>query len=55
MADMQYLTGRPFSGVTSNGKMTDLQYQIAVGALRFCPTCAAHVAQPHTCPEREEA
>jgi hypothetical protein len=51
----QYLNAGPFSGPTSNGHMTDLQYQIAVGALRFCPTCAAYVTQPHTCPEIEEA
>lgn len=53
----QYLTGRPFSTPTcANSKMTDLQYQIAVGTLKFCPTCAEYVAQPgHVCPEVEDA
>jgi hypothetical protein len=35
----KYLQPGPFSGPTSNGKLTDLEYQIAVGTLVKCPAC----------------
>lgn len=43
----KYLSPGPFSGPTSNGHMSDLDYQIAVGAMGFCEACRAYVAQPH--------
>jgi len=50
----KYLNSQPFSAPVSNGKMTDLEYKIAVGGLIFCWACAANVENPHTCPSVTE-
>ena len=46
----KYLNPGPFSGPTSNGKMSDLEYQIAVGALVWCPRCRDYQEPDHDCP-----
>lgn len=47
---MKYLKPGPFSGATSNGRMTDRQYEIAVGALVLCTECGGYVKYDHVCP-----
>jgi hypothetical protein len=48
----KYLNSQPFSGPTSNGRMTDLEYSIAVGGIIFCEQCKALHA-PDSCPLKE--
>lgn len=46
----RYLSGTPFSNGVSNGKMTDLEYQVAVGALQQCPACGKYFPpDEHAC------
>lgn len=47
----KYLNPGPFSGATSNGKMSDLEYQIAVGALVWCDRCQGYRKPEHDCQE----
>ncbi|HEY6766638.1 MAG TPA: hypothetical protein VI386_17905 [Candidatus Sulfotelmatobacter sp.] len=47
----KYLNPQPFSGPTSNGRMTADQYDIAVGLKEFCYDCMKCVPRPHVCPE----
>jgi hypothetical protein len=47
----KYLNPGPFSGATSNGKMSDVEYQIAVGALVWCDRCAGYRKPDHECQE----
>ena len=50
----KYLQPGPFSGPTSNGRMSDVDYAIAVGALVKCEKCGSYVAPEyltkHDCP-----
>ena len=50
----KYLSGRPFTESASNGKMTDEEYFIRVGALVYCPACEKNVSAPHDCPKTLE-
>ena len=45
----KYLNPQPFSGPVSNGRMTNDEYDIAVGAKEFCRKCDAVVTIPHKC------
>lgn len=51
----RYLKPGPFSLPTSNGRMTDLEYAIAVGNVVHCPTCGEYVKPDHKCPELHDA
>lgn len=48
-SSVKYLQAQPFSGATSNGKMSAQEYFIAVGALVLCKDCGEYAAPKHTC------
>lgn len=47
----KYLNPQPFSAPVSSGRMTDRQYDIAVGNLILCWRCMEYVKPGHDCPE----
>lgn len=47
----EYLKPGPFSVPVSNGKMSNRDYDIAVGALVWCWRCGEYVKPGHECHE----
>lgn len=52
---MKYLTPQPFLVPVSTGRMTDREYFIAVGELRFCEFCKEYVPESHECMTEQSA